>query len=1348
MSAIGVQSQINKDRAFWLSTIPTDVIHGNILCDTIIANAGFVSSFYSDNSEISSLKVSTLSQRNADVSGMYVSTIRGNTAFFSTMTLASDLSGGLGYVRFSVDASGVQVDGDPIRFDNLVYLTSTINIIQVSTLVDTDIFAQRGFFSSLSSGSFSSGKAYISTLLCDDLSGNYASFDTLFVSTLEALDISGVAASNWSQYPTLNSSIIFQPAYILSNVGNQLFFAGLELTDASGGGVDWSIFPAYSTVQMSNQSFTGVSTIGFQDGATLTSVTGNDLLYNGLPVQFGSTSNVSQWASYPAVSTINTNGFGITSPGNLNTTVTSNARLLAGSFSTVADQGLAVTTNSDINLTAQNGLKGRINLTANPGTAGLFGEINMVANGGTVAGVGTGGLVSITANTPLGTLCNATSAIKLSASGVNSYAGAVPPIGSLAGYNFIYGTGGVNICAGLPPVLPNVPLTTYLYGTAGVTTSSDLYVPNILPYWNGLTTPPDMLISGRYIAPNFAQVYVVLSNVKNLYMEGAADIYGVNSLFMSNGYLSNVSTIQMTQGNITGANNISGSGAISGFGSVQATGAGFQGLSVSTIAANGNVSFPVSTLTNQLTWNNAIGQSTYVQGELVTIGRIFGQQDGVLPNVSRIENFSSIQGGTVSTINLIVSTINGLPWDISGADPLGNSYSTLQVSSLFGVPTGLPGSGNPGSTIYVNSGFTFTGDAAGTPGQGGRYLSSLRTINSSSLTIRADDFFLTNPTTGVIRIGGGGAYDAKFVPYGIGTALSTIANITNEIQVSTLFGVFNGLPGTGNPGSTITINSGLSFTGDGAGTPGQGGRFLSSLRTINSSSLTIKADDLFIENPLTGVVRIGGGGAYDARFVKYGLGTALSTTAVLTSSIITDGSLEISGGIIPTNTIELADGNGINFDDFSQTVFTRLERRDIATSNMLAVTNNPGLASNNLNPLAVGELWLTGGADSYSQSVRIYPQFPYGNYQMDVIDENGTGLFTFSEGYYNPTGLNPGYVQDFYGVSTIVGYQGDGTYPNVVIQNGLTTSSLTISSINGFQFDPDVANTSQFSTLFVSSLNFSSAISYTSNTAYNFPIFIEHDAAGNTSNSGAAIAVRGHNFQVGQVLQQIEMGWRATGENYIASLWPGQNLEDLQIEASQTQMTNGFLSSFLNYQGHALQTSADLYVGQTLVSSTTVSTPILSISSINGNNAQPAFASYVQTSSMTLVANSTTLLAWDFNVANSNTSVSGYDLTLSNTGTYKVGVSLQFNNTSGSDETWFYFLKNYVGLSNSASVFNVQNNVESLEYVEIVDQFVGGDTLQFGLYTTATDVKLSTITGPLLVIPDSPAAILTCYKIV
>jgi hypothetical protein len=327
MAGLGNNVFINPERAFWLREVPPDVTHSTIVVQELDASIARISTATIDDLTVSSAVFSTFGVQNLDVSGMYVSSLNGNSGFFSSITFASDLSGGVGFVRFHVDASGIQVDGDPIRFDNLVYLTSTINIIQVSTLVDTDIFAQRGFFSTISTGILSANQAYI---------------NKAFISSLEVSDLSGFSERNWSLYPTLSGEIIFSTGYNLSNVGSNLFFAGQQLaTPADISGIDtWSYHPAISSLKMNNQVITGLSTINFQDSATLTSQTGNNLFYNGQAIQYGASSNISQWANYPAVTTVQLSNNGITATGSIPIAATSNVSITAQRISTVADQGL------------------------------------------------------------------------------------------------------------------------------------------------------------------------------------------------------------------------------------------------------------------------------------------------------------------------------------------------------------------------------------------------------------------------------------------------------------------------------------------------------------------------------------------------------------------------------------------------------------------------------------------------------------------------------------------------------------------------------------------------------------------------------------------------------------------------------------------------------------------------------------------------------------------------------------------------------------------------------------------------------------------------------------------------
>jgi len=207
----------------------------------------------------------------------------------------------------------------------------------------------------------------------------------------------------------------------------------------------------------------------------------------------------------------------------------------------LADKLTDVTGKAIATIRAQNGLGGEIDMIANAGSGGInggkvaitanggqaYGEVAIVANSGVVAGVSTGGLVTITANSGIADTTT-TSAIKFSAAGINSYAGAIPSIGSIAGYNFIYGTSGVNICAGLPAgALPNALGTTYIYGTTGVEIPSNLYITNTYPYFDGNSAPSDITINGRTTI--FGSAGVRLNNVKSISMDTGA-ISGVSTI--------------------------------------------------------------------------------------------------------------------------------------------------------------------------------------------------------------------------------------------------------------------------------------------------------------------------------------------------------------------------------------------------------------------------------------------------------------------------------------------------------------------------------------------------------------------------------------------------------------------------------------------------------------------------------------------------------------------------------------------------------------------------------------------------------------------------------------------------
>ena len=268
----------------------------------------------------------------------------------------------------------------------------------------------------------------------------------------------------------------------------------------------------------------------------------------------GTPGNIALWSTVPAVSDIQANGYkllGVNTVGGVvgqNLNILSGNQLITNAFQTniTTDKGLNIGQNADLNLTAQNGAKGRVNIIANPGAGGLLagGEVRVTANGGNIGGVGFGGLITLDANSSPGNYGALTSAIKLSAAGINSYAGAIPSIGSLAGYNFIYGNAGVSVCAGLPASGVQFPGTVYIYGTGvpgvaggvrlaspfGIQMLNDTYIENLYPLdGNGLT------IQGRS-SPNG---YVYIDDVDSFTMTSGA-VLKTNALDTVSGSVINI----------------------------------------------------------------------------------------------------------------------------------------------------------------------------------------------------------------------------------------------------------------------------------------------------------------------------------------------------------------------------------------------------------------------------------------------------------------------------------------------------------------------------------------------------------------------------------------------------------------------------------------------------------------------------------------------------------------------------------------------------------------------------------------------------------------------------------------
>ena len=454
---------------------------------------------------------------------------------------------------------------------------------------------------------------------------------------------------------------------------------------------------------------------------------------NGTPFISGS-----NWSQYPANSAVTLAGNNINTSGSLTVGVTSNTTINSQNVSIVADKGISIASITEISLQAQNGNRGRIELTAEPGfNNGVAGEIVLTANGGQLLGVGTGGTISLTANTPIG-FSNLTSKIDLNASGVNSYAGSLSPIASVYGYNFVYGQNGVSLCAGVPPSGFQVPGTVFLSGTTGVTTSSDFYCVNLYPYWNGLTTPPDLTINGRYIIPNLAQVCVRMSNVRQIDFQSNVTTYmsNLDTLSMSsNGSIttSNLGTtvLSATNGSITTLSNTTltgaGSGSITGYTNLTGAGTG----SITGFPTISTINFRTSTINDFALFGT---RSLRIGGDVAQI---------------QISNNNPFAGGT--NLNLLGRT----------------GYTEIQsFNSSFTVkrPLAL-------KALYISTADTF-------------YLASTFTATNEAYIAQQRQPFIQRGT--VLTSGGTGSQQVELSTFYANTSYQSVAsmNDTNPAQVA------------------------------------------------------------------------------------------------------------------------------------------------------------------------------------------------------------------------------------------------------------------------------------------------------------------------------------------------------------------------------------------------------------------------------------------------------------------------------------------------------------------------------------------------------------------------------------
>lgn len=507
---------------------------------------------------LSSLNVTNISAGTENVSSLFANDISTGVAFIhdcETSTLFA-ITLQLDNQILTANATDLLLNGVPIAtVDNISSLADwsffpavstvlfegnnlySVGMATMSSLSSINLYATNAMINNLIAYNILAISSYVSTI-----SSLSMGTEELLVSSINAIDLSSNLISVVGNMDI--SGVLFAPQIVNPAASSTVTVSSLEISSING-------FP------ISYYSPGSVSTVSTYEVLSASSFTVSSI--NG-----GAFAPVSNWANYAAVADVNMNSKTLYSvpvirndnsdikiyskDDNINISSPNGViNAYCESMNITANEGANITTNATVNITAVNGFKGEINLTADTGYLSNGGVVNVLAKGGvTPLGVAYGGEVNITATTGTFTSLAFTSAVNLNAAGVNSYAGATAPIGSLAGFNFVHGDAGANITAGLPPIFSD-PLCVYIRGNNGILMDSATYMKGPLrPYSDSLQNPVDLYIEAY--SNLISKGYIQLRGVSTMTFDtGVANtaIVGLDNLTFSSfrGELVNVSSI-------------------------------------------------------------------------------------------------------------------------------------------------------------------------------------------------------------------------------------------------------------------------------------------------------------------------------------------------------------------------------------------------------------------------------------------------------------------------------------------------------------------------------------------------------------------------------------------------------------------------------------------------------------------------------------------------------------------------------------------------------------------------------------------------------------------------------------
>ena len=1083
---------------------------GVVSTSTIIADQGLISSLvcvdistatltagsaFLGNISISSINAPSITTSTLQANNASISSLTAKTAFISSL-VCNDISTitltAISTIHAISSISSTRITASEIIVSSLVSLSSidilTANKIELSS--DRINLLSEGLFVDVDSDaairistiSLETNGIFASTLQLNSLSGTQLnSLTNINITSATSTIIEG---DDVAIVESRNGDIILRAANRVVQIEALLNAPNLNVDniDLAGDPGGLGGIPTYISVTppMSISSILNVSTI---NGAVYPPVT-------------PAPPNLANWANYPAINTIRNNG---TSP--LNLLVDGGSNPLNSAYMEIkADNG----SGGYIDIWARTGYLdtngGRINIQADGGgsnfpyVGGTYGRIDITANGGNSGlGIGLGGLINITATTPGGVA--ASSAIKINAAGVNSYAGAIPNVGSLAGYNFIYGTGGVNICTGIPSIFPNIPGTTFLYGINGIVLYSDVYTTNIRPYFSGLVNPSDLLITGRTDNFGFGPYTAVVnvSTVGQISFSGERGPASITEIKSLQGVGAGLEILNLSS--INGAPYVAGSSVPANLevSTLTVNGSGYVStpqLFVSSI--NGAEYIPGGTEPNlglsTLTMNSAGYVSSpqiftsSVKGGYGSFGVIDVSTITAYSSITRFEEASlvTVRGDTITNSGIIMrpavsapatsvglwfqKTISG-PTQVLRVQPVGGVNDVIAIqnyNSTFGASPSTLGALGVGK-VYIEGG---GGVGLITAENNGSTINIHNSLITSTATV--SEIVGLSSINGVAYTGGGGTPTEISQSGGIvkvGTA--------GEVSISSL--------------STVTVTAPNDIdivTND--------GNFrLKSLKTSSNTFIdTIDAGDMrlfcsdgasLILNPVLGIAinanTVPGGDVAGIFIDANGLNLSFSTIGGVSVgglngiSTINGAAYPPPAGSVPANldvsTITVnptgyVSTTYLNLDEFAH-ISTGSQRIYLNASGGVYITDllNPG----SLDVLNITSVSTINGA-SYPPPAGSVPE----NLEVSTLTVNPSGYISSTHIYassINTFWLSTAVVETagvlIYGLSTSI--YGDGTNMNIqaaadgavyIVQASENTdlghlyaSSITVSSING-----------------------------------------------------------------------------------------------------------------------------------------------------------------------------------------------------------------------------------------------------------------------------------------------------------